>query len=282
MKLFFFSYQEEFDADYFGVAWYLTTLIRLYMVAPLFIWLIEKWKQRKGSLLVAYAGLVAAGLLIRLAMHQYILAGENRYWAIMVYKPWYINIDFFVGGMLLNELKDGNLKRNIPVLPWVLLIACNLFLSREHFYTSYYSRTEPLIYQYLGPTVYLLITSFFILNYDVIKVHPAKESRLVRSLAKGAEWIGQLLMPMYLFHTIIAQKVLVSNTNWYGYVAEALRIPQGYQTFAVSCLYAGVALVYTILWSALVHYGMEPGVTRCFENGLDRCGRWVGSLRHKH
>lgn len=278
LKLFLFSYQEEFDSDYFGVAWYLTTLIRLYLLAPLFVWIIEKIKKLKISPLLVYALLAIGGMALRLAMRQYILSGEDRFWAILVYKPWYFNIDFFVGGMLLNELKDKKFKRYLPVLPWIILLGCNLIMSKEHFYTSYYWKTEPLIYQYLGPTLYLLITSLFIVNYDVscgIKIRQKSANKISVFFSGAVRKIGELLLPMYLFHTVIAQLLLVGTNGWYWYVVETMQVPPLYQTFAISCLYAAVTLVYTVLWSAFVQYGMEPGFSRILNKGLKKFGTWI-------
>lgn len=79
----FFNYQSDFDTDIFGVAWYLTTMMRLYILAPLVFLLLEKIKSRRMNLALLFV-LLLASLAARIWMRSYILRTSGS-WDFEVY-----------------------------------------------------------------------------------------------------------------------------------------------------------------------------------------------------
>lgn len=61
LKLLLFNYQAEFDTIEYGLMWYMTTLMRLYLVAPLFFLLKKRYLNLKSHLGIWFLLLVVGG-----------------------------------------------------------------------------------------------------------------------------------------------------------------------------------------------------------------------------
>lgn len=134
LKLFFFDYQEEFYSAEFGLGWYMTTLMRLYLVAPLGFFILRKTISSKRQTLLALILIILAGFVARCFMGYHIAVTGKGNWSPNIYKPFYYNFDIFFSGMLLNQLKDHKKEvsqrhktagRIIAILALLLLMLVN-------------------------------------------------------------------------------------------------------------------------------------------------------------
>lgn len=255
-SLLFFNYQEEFDGGVFGQAWYLTTLFRLYLVAPIFFYLKERYLKNKKIFVPLFLLLVIGGMFMRIAMGYHIsLTGEE--WHVAIYKPFYFNLDLFFGGFLLNELKHNKKERKpIKVLPWIVFIGLVLYNCNIYFRATYVGDCNKNIYCYLLPTAYLLVCTFIIYNYDINVMH--RRTRLSPATLRGnilriIDYLVKILMPLYLFHSTVLLKLQDGYIEkWYLYAVQLLHA-ENYQNFVIGCIYTILAFIIVLIFAVVVH-----------------------------
>lgn len=261
LSLFFFHYQEEFLATEFGLSWYLTTLVRLYFVAPFFYLIYKKLITSRKKLLLAWFVTVALGFLVRMIMFYHIkITGEN--WTVVVYKPFYFNLDFFFSGFLLSGLaskpqtsKSPGLLKAAIALAFVVLLIVNSFL----FYYALVGRISFFleIVEHLLPTAYIVAVCAVIYLWDIQKSYlssPLSFHQVLRNPLRIIDYFPRIQMPCYLFHATILLTLQQSySDSFYARCVSLLcRNPQ-YENFLKSCVFTAFALVLTIIWSTVIH-----------------------------
>lgn len=128
-KILTLSYDGNPSFDAIGSTWYVSTLMGLYLVAPfLFLCLqfladkIKEYKYKNLLWIILLIIIASLGLIARLY-----LLNQGVDWSSRVYVPFYMNLDIFICGMLLNFLCDtvSNKLNNIPnKIFCVILILC--------------------------------------------------------------------------------------------------------------------------------------------------------------
>ena len=107
LKLLFFHYHAEFYGAEYGLAWYMSTLIRLYFIAPLGYFCLKRVLKSQKQVYIIMFAILLIGLSARCLMHYYITSTGNGNWSDNVYTPFYFNFDLFFSGMLLSHIKHS-------------------------------------------------------------------------------------------------------------------------------------------------------------------------------
>ena len=260
LSLLFFNYQEEFNSIEYGLAWYLTTIMRLYLIAPLLYWLINRCIKGRKQVIALMTIIATVGLFARLVMGYHIsLTGQS--WSAYIYKPFYFNLDIFGIGFLLSYLKKyKKCNRENTFLKFIsigLLLTLIIINSYLYYHGSYSGNKFYMdIYCYLLPTVYIVICGIYIYCFDINKLYTQTDLSLGevrRNPLRIADYFRKIQMPIYLFHSTI----LLCLQNGYideKYTMYALYLGANDQNinFYKGCLFTIYALALTLLWSIIV------------------------------
>lgn len=177
LKLFLFNYKGEFYNIELGLAWYVTTLMGLYLVAPLGYYLLKKIVKSKKMVYLGLIIIIIIGFSTRNCIRYYIESTGKGNWSDDIYTPFYCNLDLFFSGMLLNQLKEyihvgelrGKLSRISALLGLLFLIATNsyiYYIGGEHYLE---------LYRYVFPSIYIVVCIFYIYCFDVIKMYSSTD-----------------------------------------------------------------------------------------------------------
>lgn len=205
VKIFLFGYNGSVGVNGIGVLWYVSTVMQLYLVAPILYALVRLIRSKKLNAVLFFL-VAAAGLGLRLGLRH---AGLD--WYKYIYTPFYANLDIFLCGMLVNALtKDaaeadiaGRARRILQVsacLSFLLLI-----LSNEYIYYIQLVRDEA-VYKYILPTLYALVCSAGVIAFDY--KHEIPNSKLsLRSVGKNPlrliDHLASVSFEIYMWHTLV-------------------------------------------------------------------------------
>ena len=222
LKLFLFDYHEEFYQETFGVAWYLTTLVRLYILAPIIYLLMSRLIKTKRPTVLAVFTIIGLFLGLRIAMWYHYRISPPDMWSVEVYKPFWFNLDFFACGMMVNWLRKGNNKgaadqrNNEHMLYQVCGYASgSLILGLSVVSAYYYYQADRVlrettvfmdIYRYVLPSIYLLLSLIFIYCFDIRRTYEYKQlsmKQIVKNPSRIFDCFRFIQYPMYLFHTTV-------------------------------------------------------------------------------
>ena len=168
LNLFLFNYQEEYYSLEFGLAWYLTTMLRLALFAPAIFYLIRRIEKRvKNSFTLFIIAVVMGGLLLRvLALLCVIKYGGD--WSRQVYKPFYFNFDLFITGIAVHYLPSGSFlnKSKIKFVRFAVILAFLAMIEVSSYLYFYGEKYGILRYRYsyvcFFPTIFLLLCIAFV------------------------------------------------------------------------------------------------------------------------
>ena len=200
VRLLTFTYNGIPGVDGIGAVWYVSTIMQLYLISPLIIYLIEKIRQKiHYNLLIwlLWVSLILIGLVARITMFYF-----KADWYSSVYTFSLSNIDLFVSGILVNYLpkpQKSVVKSTIVWILFLLLILLNCYI---------YSRGDSksiFIYQYLLPSVYAIIVNLLIFYSDnYIK------SKKVSLIDRVTLWFSNITFQFYLWHSLILSTIVNS------------------------------------------------------------------------
>lgn len=219
LRLFLLNYHEEFSQDTFGVAWYITTLMSLYLIAPLIYYLMRRFVKTRKRLLTAIAVIIVFFLGLRLAMLQYYRINMPDLWSVQVYKPFLFNIDLFSCGMLINL--DGKLPDNdrkpmgeatgyIGIISACSIVGLSLIAGYHYYLADRVLRATTVfmdIYRYILPSVYLILCLIYVYCFDICNKNYTQTAlttgQVVRNPLRLFDCFRLIQYPMYLFHPVV-------------------------------------------------------------------------------
>lgn len=208
-KIFTLSYDANPGFDGVSATWYISTLMGLYILAPYMYMLLELISKNMRSLKIKkyiWIALMLITIICGLFLRIFALKQQVD-WSSKVYVPFYMNIDIFLCGMILNYIQEElTCQSYAPLLKIISLVSVLGFVlfNCYIYYRGYY-----IVYQYVLPSVYIIVFGIFIINCDN---QIAKSQKLtLRSLTKNPlciiEWFSDLSFGFYLFHSLILSKI---------------------------------------------------------------------------
>lgn len=282
LKLLVFWYEPEVDAYGLGIVWYLCTLIKLYFVAPFFWIVIKKLVTSPARARIVVIILTAVGLGARFLGRYVIMETGAGAWHIDIYKPFYFNLDLFLAGFCLNGFKEkkesvgrqlsGQLGRAVLIIErlagsvaFLVLLFYNNYIyftanilkkhnmPSEHFFDDYW-----WIYQYLLPTIYLVVILWLISAWDMKRdcgYAPFSWKACRRNPLRVFDRFPALMMTCYLFHANVLKAVggvLSVEIVQKGFSNVGASIAANDMPFATHLVQMLLAFILTILFAYLL------------------------------
>lgn len=238
-------YQEEYLSEEFGLAWYLTTLVRLYLLSPILFIIVKRLASRgRKHLLMGFAGSVALWWALRILDGYRIYITGKGAWTSQIYKPFYFNIDFFMGGMLAYaisgctpEATKGKLSRILSISLLGILIPLNCYI---YYHGSFDMNREYMdIYCYVFPSLYLIVVSWILTSY-----------RHSRFRSKTADAFRKIQYPCYLFHPAVLASLrrgYETDPEPYHQICAKIGVPLRYYDAAQGIMFTVEAFILTLV-----------------------------------
>ncbi len=263
LSLFLFNYHADFLSIEFGLAWYLTLLMRLYFLAPFIAYFIKKIITKRWHITLLLILVVCMGFILRITLAHYIeYMGGN--WSANVYVPVYCNLDLFIGGFLVSLYKkypsmQSNKKQILyKILSPIFLVCLILYNCRIYYDASYNGGTGLDIYCYVLPSVYLVFVSIYIFAFEINKSYQSS-ALTVESIKKNPlrifDALAKIQMSLYLFHSTILY-VLQLNfiEEQYLVIGNYLGASSENYGFIIGGIFTFIALLITIVFSIVITY----------------------------
>lgn len=216
-----------------GHLWYISTAVQLYLIFPFAYALIRKL-DKKTHIFASFAAVLAAGLLLRMALH---ILGLDWYTWIYTFSP--CNVDLVVCGMLVAHYKTkypqapapAPLAKGFSLLLFLLLVAYNVYVYSNSFYLN--------IYRIYLPSLYILSCAVLLLYFA-----PASAAKTVRKgLWSLVDWFSAHSYSFFVFHILALEYAanVLSRIPFYTNGSGVVRF------FAFYALSFGIALVCGVL-----------------------------------
>ena len=205
------TYNGGSGVDGVGATWFISTLMQLYIICPLFCKMIETMRTRKRMLIMVYSIIAFLGLSYRMIAYA---CGFD--WYIAIYTPFYANLDLFICGIITYYIADAYRKRICisDSLEKISLYLLFLFiLINTLTYNIFY------IYVIVYPTVYVLLISLNLFVFHERKTAP------VSTMGKYITFLSSISFGFYLFHSLVLHNLydfLPTFKNIYLLHAELL------------------------------------------------------------
>ena len=218
LNVMIFNYNGQPGIDGIGATWFVSTIMQLYFLVPLFCFLVKKVDDKDGKYNLLKWILFIAVILLGLGIRIFALR-NGLDWYKYTYTPFFANLDLFFGGVIFSYIiKDLQEKNNvfnviIKLISVILVIALVLVNS------FYYSRNEFLvIYQYILPTIYLLTVCLYLYAFGRkknYKYEVLNYRSLMRNPFRIIDAFAGISFEFYLFHSLILSilKVKIDGDN---------------------------------------------------------------------
>ena len=172
-----------------GATWFISTLMQLYILCPLFCKMIEMIRERKIVLIIVYAITALLGLSYRMIAYAY-----SFNWHTAIYAPSYANLDLFICGMLTYYIADVYRKK-ICISGSVEKIS--LYLLLLFILINALTYHQLYMYAIVYPTVYVLLVSLNLFVFHERNMPP------VSTTGKYITFLSSISFGFYLFHSLI-------------------------------------------------------------------------------
>ena len=235
IKILTLRYYNDPACTSIGATWYVFVLAQLYILTPFICFFIKKilfkiYHNKKVVCLVGIIVCVFAGLIFRCYMHK---VGAD--WSSKVYVPFYANLDIYISGILLAACKKErdyieqkyNIYTIIASVLFIVLICVNIYI----YYKGNTNNIYLELYQYIFPSIYIIILSFVIYlgcGWNVVYKSENLITKLMDSFA-GISFEFYLIHSMVLYR--IAPYIKVDSPNKFHIILLGL-------AFVISVLFA--------------------------------------------
>ncbi len=259
LSLFFFNYQEEFGNLEYGLSWYLTTVMRLYIIAP-FVFILLKRVEKYLAASWLFLLFLVGGAVARVSM-GYHISFTGGIWDLDIYQPFYFNLDLFFCGFLLGNLERGKQRRwgSFTKAAVVAVLLGVILVNSKIYYEGNYNGNNVFymnIYRYVLPTVYCIVTGLYIYIFEICRTYSRSSlsiEAVKKNIARVFDYFPFVQLSMYLFHSTILQCMAngYDDTIYTMYVA-LLGVPSQYYSFVKGILFTFAALLLSFVWSLVV------------------------------
>lgn len=191
-----------------GVIWYVCILGQLYLVTPLLCWIINKIlcvvSDKKVYFIIILLIVISAfsGLGLRFYLYS-----RGVDWSSQVYVPFYCNLDIYISGILLSCIvKTKEYKKNTyhkSLITAIMIFIILIIVNSRCYYMGNTEARYILIYQYIFPTIYILIMScvmYLISGWNVIYISHTVFGKMFACFA-------DITFEFYLMHSMILYRV---------------------------------------------------------------------------
>lgn len=245
-KILTFRYYNAPSSTIIGATWYVSTLMWLYLFAPFFAFLIEKvfgllTKRKYQNLYVSmlFFTILLLGLLLRIYCYK-----RGFDWSSRVYVPFYCNLDIYICGMLINCFSSIKNKKVVNIMSCTafFFLVMTVILNSRIYYLGAYDTCYMILYQYVFPSVYIMIGAFYLYCFGNNKQYDYEKlsvKMLVRNPLRIIDWLSSISFEFYLMHSLVLNCI-------YLYISAASPLYLHLKLLAS-------AFVVTVILAALFH-----------------------------
>jgi peptidoglycan/LPS O-acetylase OafA/YrhL len=255
-KMLTFTYQGDLSINPNGALWSISTEFQYYLIAPVIFLLFFPLLTSVKRIFFTWAIILLIEAILRYTIWSSL--GQNPsivYWAETIYKPLYINMDFFISGFLVNSLlqkKRINMSRFTSRLVAVSLIlvlyVLGAFISFNFFVHPQYKN----LFIFALPTITAIITFSVIYVLECTQVpkdnEPLSYNAIRRNPARLMEVFGILTFGIYVWHSPI-----LDIMHKYIYITNPLI--NLFVTFSI-------IMILSIIISSFTYFAFEKSFTR--------------------
>lgn len=220
LKIFTFTYFNNPASNIIGVTWYVNTLMWLYLCAPFLaifaekiLYKIHSTKTRHISTFVAIGIIVCIGFLFRIYLYR---CGVD--WSSKIYVPFYCNLDIYICGILLNFLNDIEIskeKERILKGCSCLLLFATIVVNTRIYYLSDFDYKYMWIYQYVFPSIYILIGGGYLFCFgrqQTVSLKPTIEN-VKKNPLRLIDSFASVSFEFYLLHSMVLNCIYIYITG---------------------------------------------------------------------
>lgn len=237
----------------------MTTLIRLYFVAPLGYYFFNKIIKSSKHIYLLLIIFIVSGFSARCFMRHYITSTGRGTWSANVYIPFYFNLDLFFSGMLLSCAKKHMFARVKKIRYSVLLALFVLLTINSYIYytSSFEGKNYMDLYMYVFPSIYIIVCALYIYNFDIVKNFRSTAltfKELKKNPMRIFDYFPKIQFPIYLFHTtVLLQLANAYNKDFYENLCLVLRISSDKYNCVIGCIYTLMSLLISIFWAIAIY-----------------------------
>lgn len=214
-KILTFTYYNIPASNCIGATWYVSTLMQLYLLAPIICWIITMIvKKIRKHLTVKVCFLLILIIIIGLSYRRYLyLSGAD--WSSKVYVPFYSNLDLYSCGILLNFVKipsvSGTQKKqflnSVIKLSLVVLILVNCYIA----YIADYNTDFLYCYQYILPSVYIIFVCTYlkVAEQCLLPQKPFNYRNMIKNPFRLFDIFAKVSFEFYLVHSLVIYKIYI-------------------------------------------------------------------------
>ncbi len=225
-----------------GALWFVSTIFQLYLLTPLFAFLLRPLKNKKKLTAVTLLFVIAAGLTYRLVSYRL-----NLDWYRHAYTAFYANLDIFLGAglfALLKQQTQDSLSKRYYLFARIASSISILALIAANSYVYFSQSVDMLfVYRYCLPSVYLLTCGFFAFAFDGIR-------RTKDGKTRPVDFLAGVSLEFYMVHSIMLN---ICKPLW---TTEIMAMPTYlFYLFSMSCISLLIAWLLQ-KFVQLLSYGM--------------------------
>ena len=217
-KILTFTYDATPGFDGPSATWYVSTLMQLYLVAPFLCrglqTLFSKIKDTKKRYMTALF-LMFCCILLGFSFRYYgWKCGVD--WSSKIYVPFYMNLDLYISGILINYLLPQpsieNAKSSVKKICAFMVLLGFVLFNTWIYYKEYY-----FVYQYVFPSLYILVICFYI--YINEKYKTQQSALTIQAICKNPlrliDLFASIAFGFYLFHSLVLSRIytLISGST---------------------------------------------------------------------
>lgn len=252
-----------------GNLWFLCTAVRLYLLAPMVYYFVEHIVSKLPHKKLSVVGIIVSLLVVSFCFRLKLLG--KMHWADFIYSKWFFNLDFFIGGFLLNYLfnaEDTSIRRimrPVSMLVFLCFLAVNSYFMKVN-WDKDVGAEDLKVY---CATLVFLVTAFVIWAFDVNRVSKQESGNIFANLftsvwggvSKLFELFGIMSMGIYLSHpqtiVLLINRFANPEPKRISLMGHDVVISAGSKNFLYILCFA---IFFSLLWGVIIHFMLEKPI----------------------
>lgn len=211
-----FTYDGALPINPIGAAWYISTLMQLYLITPIIYKIFKNIEVNKVIIIaIIFGGLVLRIMPTKLLSYNHI----SEIWHKFIYVPFYMNLDLFLVGFLINKYRikskaiDIKKYTNLFITILIMFICFNSYIYFKAVSTVNQSLLS--IYQLVFPSIYIIIIIPLLL-INKLTIEQQNNINLLNNKANNIiSYFAKISFGFYLWHSTILKQMqlIIIDTN---------------------------------------------------------------------
>lgn len=244
-----FTYNGALPINPIGAAWYISTLMQLYLITPIIYKIFKNIKVSKKIIIaIIIGGLVVRILPTKLLSYNHI----SEIWHKFIYVPFYMNLDLFIVGFLINKyrIKNKGIDINKYTKAFIAILIIFICFNSYIYFKAVSTVSQSLlsVYQLVFPSIYLIIMiPLLLLNNLAIEQHNNADL-LNNKVNNIISYCAKISFGFYLWHSTVLkqmQLIIVDSDPFIGFLKLQIS-----------------SFVITIILSIITYYTIEKASTK--------------------